>query len=114
MDIELINQIDNEIYGIEGNVPIEVEGKYSIFIFTKYNSSQNERWEIPDLLGDWSHLGTSWIGSWYENQYYGSGPIDIVYQNEMTIRARLNEYKSRGVILDFRIRYNYPRYISNM
>lgn len=109
---EIIYQIDNEIFNNpEGNVPQENEGFYSIFLFTKYNSNQNEEWIVDDwLTNDWIWCGASWIGDWRENQFYGSGPLDLVYQNEMNLRSKMNEYLSRGILLDFKIRYVFPQH----
>jgi hypothetical protein len=102
----IINQIDNEIF-LDGNDPEEIEGSFTLFLFTKYNPDSNEQWEVPELIGYTQWIGASWIGDWRENQYSCDNRFDLI-QNEMIIRSRMNEYVSRGVLRDFRIRYKYP------
>lgn len=104
----LIHQVDLNIYhqGKEPELDIETN-KYCFFIFTKYNHESNERWDVPELRGDWKWIGSSWLGNWHENQYSGSNLDDLIH-NETIVRNRLNEYVARGVLTDFRIRYRYP------
>jgi hypothetical protein len=104
---DLILQVDNDIYH-HGSEPEEIDSEYYFFVFTKYNVSSNERWEFPEFTNNWRIVGQSWLGDWRETQINGPGPIDNLYTNEMNVRAMLNEYVSRGVLIDFKIRYRFP------
>jgi hypothetical protein len=110
-DRDLIYQLENDIF-YNGNEPEQdIENprfEYGFFVFTKYNNESNVEWQFPDLTDNWQWIGASWLGNWRENQFSGQGPIEKLYNNEMLIRSRLNEYKSNGVLLDFKIRYKYP------
>lgn len=108
---DLIFQIDNDIYynGREPESDPELpQYEYSFFVFTKYNEDSEERWEFPELSDDWTWIGGSTLGHWRENQFSGPGPVDKLYKSEMEIRSRLNEYVSRGILTDFKIRYRFP------
>lgn len=107
----LILQVENEIYHNGNDPEYDPENPvfgYSFFVFTKYNPESHIRWEFPELSDGWTWIGGSWLGDWRENQFSGPGPVENLYRTEMLIRSRLNEYLSRGVLTDFKIRYRYP------
>lgn len=111
---DLIYQIDYDIYHHGRDPESDPENprlEYSFFVFTKYNGDSGIEWEFPELNNDWTWIGGSWLGEWRENHFAGPGPIEKLYSTEMLIRSRLNEYLSRGVLKDFKIRYRFPTVI---
>jgi hypothetical protein len=113
MEQSVLYQIENEIYYGASEPEPDYECprfEYTFFIFTKYNPNSNQQWNIPDLEFDWQHVGSAWVGEWRENQYSGRGPIDNLYTNVAIVRNALENYKIRGILIDYKIRYRYPTY----